>query len=222
MGPIAGLAAGLGLAALMSHLGMGEAFGNFLMLALLGVLAVVAIGFVMRRFGRGNVGGRPRGHRLSRCLDAVPGSLGSSCRGQRCAADPAQGLGTRVGGGTEEFECALLARAEVTGGRQLRHQRWDPRHHPELLVEPTDCVVLQNRGSHRPGRGAHDPLSAAQINAAAGHLMEIGDLPGHEEDPSAAQRQAEMEAITVPCTEITGNRQPVGRGRGPREGGEKA
>jgi predicted lipid-binding transport protein (Tim44 family) len=54
MGPIAGLAAGLGLAALMSHLGMGEAFGNFLMLALLGVLAVVAIGFVMRRFGRGN------------------------------------------------------------------------------------------------------------------------------------------------------------------------
>jgi predicted lipid-binding transport protein (Tim44 family) len=33
MGPIAGLAAGLGIAALMSHLGMGEAFGNFLMLA---------------------------------------------------------------------------------------------------------------------------------------------------------------------------------------------
>jgi predicted lipid-binding transport protein (Tim44 family) len=51
MGPIAGLAAGLGLAALMSHLGMGEAFANFLMLALLAV-AVVALGvFLMRRFG---------------------------------------------------------------------------------------------------------------------------------------------------------------------------
>jgi predicted lipid-binding transport protein (Tim44 family) len=51
MGPIAGLAAGLGIAALMSHLGLGEAFGNFLMLALLAVVAVVAIRFLMRRFG---------------------------------------------------------------------------------------------------------------------------------------------------------------------------
>ncbi|MGL6111945.1 MAG: Tim44 domain-containing protein [Rubrivivax sp.] len=54
MGPIAGLAAGLGIAALMSHLGMGEAFGNFLMMALLAVVAVVAIRFLMRRFGGGN------------------------------------------------------------------------------------------------------------------------------------------------------------------------
>jgi predicted lipid-binding transport protein (Tim44 family) len=53
MGPIAGLAAGLGLAALMSHLGMGEAFANFLMLALLAVAAVFLIAFLMRRFGRG-------------------------------------------------------------------------------------------------------------------------------------------------------------------------
>jgi predicted lipid-binding transport protein (Tim44 family) len=51
MGPIAGLAAGLGIAALMSHLGLGEAFGNFLMLALLAVVALVAIRFLMRRFG---------------------------------------------------------------------------------------------------------------------------------------------------------------------------
>lgn len=53
MGPIAGLAAGLGLAALMSHLGLGEAFANFLMLALLGVAAVFLVAFLMRRFGRG-------------------------------------------------------------------------------------------------------------------------------------------------------------------------
>ncbi len=51
MGPIAGLAAGLGIAALMSHLGLGEAFGNFLMLALLALVAVFAIRFLMRRFG---------------------------------------------------------------------------------------------------------------------------------------------------------------------------
>ena len=51
MGPIAGLAAGLGIAALMSHLGLGEAFGNFLMLALLAVAGVALITFLMRRMG---------------------------------------------------------------------------------------------------------------------------------------------------------------------------
>jgi predicted lipid-binding transport protein (Tim44 family) len=44
MGPLAGLAAGLGIAALMSHLGMGEGMGNFLMIALL----VMAVVFVVR------------------------------------------------------------------------------------------------------------------------------------------------------------------------------
>ena len=50
MGPIAGLAAGLGIAALMSHLGFGAEFGNIVMLLLLGIVAVVAIRFIMRRF----------------------------------------------------------------------------------------------------------------------------------------------------------------------------
>jgi predicted lipid-binding transport protein (Tim44 family) len=54
MGPIAGLAAGLGIAALMSHLGMGEAFGNFIMMALLAMVAFVAIRFLMSRFGGNN------------------------------------------------------------------------------------------------------------------------------------------------------------------------
>jgi predicted lipid-binding transport protein (Tim44 family) len=51
MGPIAGLAAGLGLAALMSHLGLGEQFANFLMIALLAVAAIALVMFLLRRFG---------------------------------------------------------------------------------------------------------------------------------------------------------------------------
>jgi predicted lipid-binding transport protein (Tim44 family) len=51
LGPIAGLAAGLGIAALMSHLGLGEAFGNILTLLLLAGVAFFAIRFLMRRFG---------------------------------------------------------------------------------------------------------------------------------------------------------------------------
>ena len=50
LGPIAGLAAGLGIAALMSHLGLGAEFGNLVMLLLLAVVAIAAIRFAMRRF----------------------------------------------------------------------------------------------------------------------------------------------------------------------------
>jgi predicted lipid-binding transport protein (Tim44 family) len=49
MGPVAGIAAGLGLAALASHFGFGEALANVMTIALLGMLAVAAIGFVMRK-----------------------------------------------------------------------------------------------------------------------------------------------------------------------------
>ena len=50
MGPIAGLAAGLGIAALMSHLGLGAEFGNLIMMVLLALVAFAVVRFVMRRF----------------------------------------------------------------------------------------------------------------------------------------------------------------------------
>jgi len=60
MGPIAGLAAGLGLAALFSHLGWGEGLANVVMLMLLAVVAVVAIRWAMRRFAGGGATARER------------------------------------------------------------------------------------------------------------------------------------------------------------------
>ena len=53
MGPLAGLAAGLGLAALFSSLGMGEGFANIMMMLLLGLVAFVAIRFIMARLRGG-------------------------------------------------------------------------------------------------------------------------------------------------------------------------
>ena len=53
LGPIAGLAAGLGLAALMSHLGLGAEFGSILVMVLMGLLGVMLVRFVMNRM-RGN------------------------------------------------------------------------------------------------------------------------------------------------------------------------
>lgn len=50
MGPLAGLAAGLGLAALASHFGFGEGLANIMTMVLLALVAFVAIRFLMRRF----------------------------------------------------------------------------------------------------------------------------------------------------------------------------
>ena len=52
LGPIAGLAAGLGLAALASHFGFGEGLANVMTILLLGMVAVFVIRFLMRRFAQ--------------------------------------------------------------------------------------------------------------------------------------------------------------------------
>ena len=49
MGPLAGIAAGIGLAALASHFGFGEQMASFMMIALLAMVAVAVIGMIMRR-----------------------------------------------------------------------------------------------------------------------------------------------------------------------------
>ena len=49
MGPVAGLAAGLGLMALASHLGFGEALANMMMIGLLVMGALLVFGMVMRK-----------------------------------------------------------------------------------------------------------------------------------------------------------------------------
>ena len=49
MGPLAGIAAGLGIAALASHLGFGEELASMLMVGLLAFAVIAVIGFVMRK-----------------------------------------------------------------------------------------------------------------------------------------------------------------------------
>lgn len=56
MGPVAGLAAGLGLAALASHLGLGEGFANILMIGLL-VMAAIAVFRLLARNRAAQQGG---------------------------------------------------------------------------------------------------------------------------------------------------------------------
>ncbi len=61
MGPLAGLAAGLGIGALLSHFGLGGDFGNLLTMVLLALVAFAVIRFVMRRFASGPSLATPNG-----------------------------------------------------------------------------------------------------------------------------------------------------------------
>jgi len=72
MGPLAGLAAGLGIAALFSHLGMGAGLANFVMIALLAVVAVVAVRFIMARMR----GGASSGPQLAGAAAGAGGASG--------------------------------------------------------------------------------------------------------------------------------------------------
>ncbi len=91
MGPIAGLAAGLGIAALMSHLGLGAGFGNVIMMVLLGLVAFAAIRFLMRRFaGNGPIGAARGGMQYA----------GASSSGAPVGGMPAANGGALNGGGS--------------------------------------------------------------------------------------------------------------------------
>ncbi len=106
MGPLAGIAAGLGIAALASHFGFGEALANILTMALLAMAVLFVIGFVMRKraaaqggslagagaAGRGNVFRQPEQAAYRTGNEAAP-APGGSLIGSRLAGAGA-GLAT--------------------------------------------------------------------------------------------------------------------------------
>ena len=100
MGPLAGLAAGLGIAALMSHFGMGEEFGNLIMLVLLAGVAFVAIRFVMSRM------------RGSQARPAMAGSNGMQLAGAPAGANAPWSAGSSSSGSAPE-PAPLAPAAEV-------------------------------------------------------------------------------------------------------------
>lgn len=56
MGPLAGLAAGLGLAALASHFGFGDELASMMMIGLAVMAVMMVIGFIMRKRAGANAG----------------------------------------------------------------------------------------------------------------------------------------------------------------------
>lgn len=90
MGPVAGLAAGLGLAALASHLGFGEEFANMLMIALLVMVAFAAFRFFMARRAAAQNGGM--------AYAGAGAGAGAPNNAFRMPASPTQTGGAAAGG----------------------------------------------------------------------------------------------------------------------------
>lgn len=82
MGPLAGLAAGLGLAALFSHLGLGDELASFVLIALAVAAAFFLFRFFMRRSA--GVGAAPR-----LAAAGAPGGVAGGIARQMPAAEPA-------------------------------------------------------------------------------------------------------------------------------------
>lgn len=120
MGPIAGLAAGLGLAALASHLGFGEAFANILMIALLAMVVMAVIGFVLRKRaqgpalagagGIGPVGAQPQQQQPQGMFRSSAPQQGGSLIGSRIGSGLAPAASTAVGRIPADFDVAAFSR----------------------------------------------------------------------------------------------------------------
>jgi predicted lipid-binding transport protein (Tim44 family) len=114
MGPVAGLAAGLGIAALASYLGFGAAFANMLMIGLLLMAVIAVVGFIMRRRAAAQQGGR---------LAQAGASAGASRSNQpagnayRTASTPVGGsiIGSAIGGNQAASNGRIPADFDVAG-----------------------------------------------------------------------------------------------------------
>jgi predicted lipid-binding transport protein (Tim44 family) len=105
MGPIAGLAAGLGIAALLSHFGMGEGLANVMTMLLIAAAAFFVIRFLLRRFGPGAAKGAaagPNGMRFATAGDAPA----TPPQQPGWASGPAAAPGSALAGGSSASSAA--------------------------------------------------------------------------------------------------------------------
>ncbi len=117
MGPLAGIAAGLGLAALASHFGFGEELASFMMIALLAMVAFAVIGMILRRRAaaqRPALATASAGGMAYQAEPAAPAQRGYDVAMPPAAAPSAAGSGMGAGLAGGSAIGAGLASAEPT------------------------------------------------------------------------------------------------------------
>jgi predicted lipid-binding transport protein (Tim44 family) len=143
MGPIAGLAAGLGLAALASHLGFGEAFANMMLIGLAVMAVLLVVGFVMRRQAAARMpamagAGAPMARSAS---PATGGSLIGSRIGSGLGASAAAAAGGTIPAGFDTAAFERNASAQFMALQEANDAGDLPRLRGYLTPEMFDLVA---------------------------------------------------------------------------------
>jgi len=159
MGPVAGLAAGLGLMALASHLGFGEAMANMMLIALVAMAALAVFAFVMRK--RAAAGGLAAG--------GAPAWAGAPA--QRSAAGGTPLSGTRIGsalGGMAAAQPAGAIPADFDTAAFARNAK-------------AQFMALQSANDDRDLDRLRDYLTPQMFELVAEEVQARGDAPQRTE-----------------------------------------
>lgn len=170
MGPVAGLAAGLGLAALASHLGFGEELASMLLIGLLVVAVLAVVGFVMRRRAAAQAGsGFDRMQYAAGGADAgAPRAGGSAFErlmpGSAGGATAAAGAQVSAGTIPADFDAAGFARNAKVNFIRLQ-AAYDAANLDDIRAFTTPEVFAEIRMDLSERAGATQETDVVRIDA---------------------------------------------------------
>ena len=181
MGPLAGIAAGLGLAALASHLGFGEAFGSILLLGLGLIAAIALFRFLTRKQASGGAG--MQGMRYAH---ETPGAAANRPAAFDSLKPAGQGggsiIGSQLAGGAAAQASGIPADFDVTAferNAKVNFIRLQAAHDAGDLddirqfTSPEVFAEIQMDMSER--NGAANKTEVIDIQAT---VAEVGEEPG--------------------------------------------
>lgn len=182
MGPVAGLAAGLGLAALASHFGFGEALANMMMIGLLVMGAMLVIGMVMRKRNAGALAGAgfarnpaqpfQRGAMQDASYRDVA-SVANHDAAHRSSGAPQGGslIGSRIAGGIGSLGAAAQAGAIPAGFDAVSF----------AVNAKSQFLALQAANDARDVDRLRDYLTPEMFDLVRAEIGERGDATQHTE-----------------------------------------
>lgn len=167
MGPLAGIAAGLGIAALASHFGFGEALANMLTIALLAMLAMAVIGMVLRRRAaaqNGALAGAGAGRPMSGTPEQAPGAFRSA---EGAAPQGGSLIGSRLASGTGV--------ASTSAGTGAIPASFDTAAFERAARD--QFIALQAANDARDLNRLRDYLTPEMFDVVSAEVRERGDAP---------------------------------------------
>ncbi len=196
MGPLAGVAAGLGIAALFSHFGMGAGMGNMMLILLLVAGAVFAVRLLLRR--RQPVGGAQPAMQYAGVGGGVnpppaPGTFPPASFGGMNAGTPAAAFGASV---PADFDVeGFLRQSKLTFIRlQAANDRGDMEDirlfcSPELAAEVQMQYQERNRQTQQTDV-LHLEAQLLDVSAEAGRMTASVRFSGQIREEAGAAPEA--------------------------------